>query len=963
MTAAATTRVPPSRVLLVASFGALLAFLDATIVNVAFPSIRASFADTRSARCRGSSTPTTSSSPPSLIPAGGSPTSSAAGGRSSPASPCSPSPRRCAGLRRRSSCSSRPASSRRSAPRCSCRPRGPGDRAFPPDGAPTPSAWAASAAVAAGVGPPIGGALVELGGWRWAFLVNLPVRPGRGVGGRPSSSRAGRRAGARCPTSSARPCRRSASPRSTSASSRVATGAGQPAGARLLRRRRARAGAVRGELTAPPVADARPDPAAPAVVRPVLLNGGRGFRFLRLPAEQRAVPAVRLGLLRARAGLALSPGAFVAALVAAPRLGPWPNARLPRLRGPGGARGGRRLPLVPPARRPPAGLLGEWMPGGPPRHRRGPDVPTARRRRRSPRPRRRFATATAVVSSARQLGAACWASRSSSSSSATPQPAEAAAAFDRDGWLFSTTRACWSSRWARWPLGRLQLRPRGRGVADDTGRPVVLPPNPPADRRRSRRPGPTDEPPTCPTCPCWRRCPTRRAAASRRRPGSSTVPAGDLADPRGRPARLGVRRARRPARGARRRHGWCASSAPATCWASCALLTGEQRSADGPRPPRLDASLEIPRDGLRGRCSPPTRRPHGSCSTQVAERLRTAGGGGAAPSPPDAAVGGRRRRPRRGGVGRCEVAAVGEVLGRRLREHLRRRDARGDRPRRPGSAPSATTTGCCSSRHRPRTARMPPGATSACARRMPWCSWRERRRRRPQTGPSARPGPAARPGAAGARRRRPTQRVAWVAATDAWQLTIVDGDLATGAAARGRPARRPVTRDSSWPAAAPARSPTSGVLRELEEAGPARRPGRPAAASARSSPACTRRASTAATLEEICYAEFVRRKPFSDWRLPSRSLAEGTPGARRDGARASASTPCIEGLPRQLSHGQRRPGQPHPAGAPARPPASTRPSPSARLPVLFAPIARRRRTAARRRRGARQPAGRPAHRA
>ena len=34
--------------------------------------------------------------------------------------------------------------------------------------------WGASAAVAAGVGPPIGGALVQLGGWRWAFLVNLP---------------------------------------------------------------------------------------------------------------------------------------------------------------------------------------------------------------------------------------------------------------------------------------------------------------------------------------------------------------------------------------------------------------------------------------------------------------------------------------------------------------------------------------------------------------------------------------------------------------------------------------------------------------------------------------------------------------------------------------------------------------------------------------------------------------------
>src|SRR3954464_14031659 len=36
-------RIPPSRVLLVSACGAFLAFLDATIVNVAFPSIRESF--------------------------------------------------------------------------------------------------------------------------------------------------------------------------------------------------------------------------------------------------------------------------------------------------------------------------------------------------------------------------------------------------------------------------------------------------------------------------------------------------------------------------------------------------------------------------------------------------------------------------------------------------------------------------------------------------------------------------------------------------------------------------------------------------------------------------------------------------------------------------------------------------------------------------------------------------------
>lgn len=37
------------------------------------------------------------------------------------------------------------------------------------------SLWGASGAVAAALGPPVGGALVELGGWRLAFLVNLPV--------------------------------------------------------------------------------------------------------------------------------------------------------------------------------------------------------------------------------------------------------------------------------------------------------------------------------------------------------------------------------------------------------------------------------------------------------------------------------------------------------------------------------------------------------------------------------------------------------------------------------------------------------------------------------------------------------------------------------------------------------------------------------------------------------------------
>jgi len=34
--------------------------------------------------------------------------------------------------------------------------------------------WGACAAAAAGLGPPLGGALVEAGGWRWAFFINAP---------------------------------------------------------------------------------------------------------------------------------------------------------------------------------------------------------------------------------------------------------------------------------------------------------------------------------------------------------------------------------------------------------------------------------------------------------------------------------------------------------------------------------------------------------------------------------------------------------------------------------------------------------------------------------------------------------------------------------------------------------------------------------------------------------------------
>jgi EmrB/QacA subfamily drug resistance transporter len=48
--------------------------------------------------------------------------------------------------------------------------------AFPPQQwARVIAAWGAVSAVAAGVGPPLGGLLVEAGSWRWIFVINVPV--------------------------------------------------------------------------------------------------------------------------------------------------------------------------------------------------------------------------------------------------------------------------------------------------------------------------------------------------------------------------------------------------------------------------------------------------------------------------------------------------------------------------------------------------------------------------------------------------------------------------------------------------------------------------------------------------------------------------------------------------------------------------------------------------------------------
>src|SRR5712692_6938221 len=46
------------------------------------------------------------------------------------------------------------------------------------------SLWAAVGALAAAIGPSVGSAIIQFGGWRWAFLLNLPIGAAAVVSGR-----------------------------------------------------------------------------------------------------------------------------------------------------------------------------------------------------------------------------------------------------------------------------------------------------------------------------------------------------------------------------------------------------------------------------------------------------------------------------------------------------------------------------------------------------------------------------------------------------------------------------------------------------------------------------------------------------------------------------------------------------------------------------------------------------------
>ncbi len=169
-------RVPARTVLLVASFGAFLAFLDATIVNVAFPNIRESFPDSTISTLSWILNAYSIVFAAFLVVSG-----------------------RLADLlgRKRAFINGVTLFTIASV-LCAVAPNVevlvafrvvqalgaailvPASLALVVESFPAErrahaiGLWGASAALASGLGPPIGGALVEIGNWRWAFLVNLP---------------------------------------------------------------------------------------------------------------------------------------------------------------------------------------------------------------------------------------------------------------------------------------------------------------------------------------------------------------------------------------------------------------------------------------------------------------------------------------------------------------------------------------------------------------------------------------------------------------------------------------------------------------------------------------------------------------------------------------------------------------------------------------------------------------------
>jgi len=880
-----SVRVPASRVLLVSAFGAFLAFLDATIVNVAFPSIRESF-------------PGTSIGGLSWVLNGYNIVFAAfliVFGRLTD----------LLGRRRAfiagvllftvasALCGAAPTLSLLVAARV-LQALGaallvPASlalvvEAFPEERrAHAIGLWGATAAVAAGLGPPMGGALVELGGWRWAFLVNIPFGLAAVWVARKNLVES------RAPSVRRLPDLRGA--------------ALLAAGLAALN-----VGIVKGNDWGWTSANVLAAFVVTVVLLVLFALSSRAHRsplldpaLLRIPSFSIATAATVVAGLGfyaylltnilwlqyvwdysvLEAGLALVPGALVAAVVAA-RLGPLAD------------RYGYR-PFVVPGAVVWAGAYiwyheqvglepafwSEWLPGqvisgiGV-----GATLPLLGSAALAAVPGGRYATASAVMSSARQLGGVLGIAILVVVLG-DPAPEEAVAAF-QDGWVLSIC-AFLVVAVLSVPLGRI-AGAVDRSDPDDSRPASVLPPEPRAPEPATA--GPVRAATDLSGVPMLAAMPDdarhRLETASR----LVTVPAGswviEAGDPPG-PAYV-VRRGRLEVDVAGQ---IVRELGPGAVIGELALLTGELRSASV-RARRDSTLIEIPRAAFEDvlAADPVASR---TVLTQIAERLRTAGAAtqdGRAPQPKVVAVVGMHP-----GSGAAEVA---HLLGKRLSQHHHI------------AAPGVVDPEGLerAERDHDRVVLVADHATDG-----PDLAWRDFCLRQadavvlvargdapPPAGPPA-PAPARGPDVVllggGA---DPARRAAWVAVTDAWQLTVVDGDPATGL----RPlADRLAGRSLGLTLAGGGARAFAhvGVLRELEDAGihVDRVAGSSIGAVIAALYASGR---DGQDLEEVCYAEFVRRRPFSDWTLPTQSMAKGR--RMHEALVRAFGDSVFEGLPRQL---------------------------------------------------------------
>jgi NTE family protein len=537
----------------------------------------------------------------------------------------------------------------------------------------------------------------------------------------------------------------------------------------------------------------------------------------------------------------------------------------------------------------------------------------------------RYATASAVVSSARQFGGVLGITVLVVVIG-TPTPENAVAVF-RDGWLLSIV-AFVAVALVSVPLGRLEAASSGPDDGD-TGEARVQAPlargpepaaRPAAEAEDSGPPHDLSAVALVAGMPDDAR--HRLELASRR----VAVPAGDWLMREGDPAgsayvvgsgRLEVLVGDRLVR----------ELGPGAVLGELALITGERRSA-GVRARRDSIVLEIPRHAFEALLAD-----HPTASrvvlTQVADRLRSVG----SPSVPErpvqptvVAVLGLHR-----GSGAADVA---EVLRHRLARHLS------------VTAPGRLSPGGLdrAEREHDRVLLVADGvdATDPDDAR----SWHDFCRRQADVvvlvalSGSPLPASAGRPPG-----RQPelvlvgptlsaAARGAWVAATDAWQLTVADHDPATTL----RPlADRLAGRSLGLVLAGGGARAFAhiGVLQELEASGI--HVDRVVGVSIGAVVATLHAAGMdGAEVEDRLYAEFVRRNPFSDWRFPSHSLAKGH-RVRAALVRHLGADAVIEGFPRQLRTVSTdlvtRSRQVHRRGN-----AADAVTASVRLPVLFAPI-------------------------